>query len=107
AGAAAFTAIVKASINAADEMSKLAQSTGLTTEALSQLQYAAGLSGVDDLGNSLVKFNRNIAEAAQGTEAQAEAFKVLGIDIKNADGSLRDAESLLIDVADAFSQYED
>lgn len=107
AGAAAFTAIVKASINTADEMSKLAQSTGLTTEALSQLQYAAGLSGVDDLGNSLVKFNRNIAEAAQGTEAQAEAFKALGIDIKNADGSLRDAESLLIDVADAFSQYED
>jgi hypothetical protein len=107
AGATAFSALIKSAINTADEMSKLAQSTGLSTEALSQLDYAAKLSGVNDLGGSLTKFNRTIAEAAQGTAAQADAFKALGIDVRSADGALKDSETLLLEVAEAFSQYED
>ncbi len=97
----------KGAIDAADEVSKLSQKTGLSTEAISELQYAAGLSGVEDLGASLVKFNRSISEAAQASKAQAEAFKALGINVKNADGSLKGTEQLLGETADAFAGLKD
>src|SRR3546814_16883002 len=73
-----LTALIKHSIDAADDMSKLARSTGLTTEALSQLSYAADLSGVENLGDALNKFNKNIGEAAKGSKAQADAFAEIG-----------------------------
>lgn len=107
AAAVGIGVLVKKSIDAADEMSKLAQSTGVAIGTLSQLQYAAGLSGVEDLSGSLTKFNRNIAEAARGTEIQEEAFKALGISVKNADGSLKDTETIFGEVAEAFSGIED
>ena len=46
-------ALVKKSLDAADAADKLAQKTGLSIEAVSQLQYAAKLSDVEDLGASL------------------------------------------------------
>lgn len=107
AGATALVYMTKKAIDAADEISKLAQKTGLSTEALSQLQYAAGLSGVEDLGASLTKFNRSIAEAAQGSAAQVEAFKALGISVRNTDGSLKDTETLFGEVATAFTKLGD
>lgn len=106
-GATALAALTKKAIDTADEMSKLAQSTGISTEALSQLQYAAGLSGVEDLGSSLLKFNKSIAEAADGSKAQADAFKLLGVDLRELDGSLKPTEDLLLDVAEAFQGAED
>ena len=102
-----ISALIKKSIDAADEMDKLAQKTGLSIEAVSQLSYAAKLSGVEDLGASLTKFNKSIGDAAQGTKAQAEAFKTLGVEIRNADGTLKDTETLFNDTADAISKLPD
>lgn len=106
-GVTALGVIVKKSIDAADEMSKLAQTTGVTTEALSQLQYAAGLSGVEDLGTSLVKFNKAIAEAGAGSKSQAEAFAAIGVSVTDANGNLKDTETVLMETAEAFSHFED
>lgn len=106
-GATAITLLVRNTLKANDALAKMSRSTGISTEALSQLQYAAGLSGVDDLSTSLNKFNRSIGEAAQGTAAQAEAFEAIGVSIKNAQGGIKSTEELLLDTADAFSQYED
>lgn len=102
-----LAALTKNAIDAADEVSKLAQKTGVSTEALSELQYAANLSGVEDLGASLIKFNRSISEAAQGTKAQAEAFSALDIDVRNANGSLKSTEQLFTETAEAFSGFRD
>lgn len=108
AGAATgAAALVKQAIDASDELAKMSRSTGISTEALSQLQYAAGLSGVDDLSGSLNKLNRSIGEAAQGSKAQADAFAALGVSVVDANGNIRDTESVLTDVAQAFSEYED
>lgn len=104
AAAVGLGALVKKSLDAADEMDKLAQKTGLTIEAVSQLQYAAKLSGVEDLGASLTKFNKSVGDAAQGTKAQAEAFKTLGVEIRKADGTLKDTETLFNDTAEAISK---
>lgn len=107
AGVTGLTAIIKHSLDAADDMSKLARSTGLTSEALSQLQYAADLSGVEDLGGTLNKFNKNIGEAKRGTLDQAQAFAALGVEVVDANGQIRSTEDILNDTADAFSKYAD
>lgn len=107
AAAVGIGALVKKSIDAADEMSKLAQKVGVSTEALSQLQHAANLSGVEDLGGALAKFNRTAGEAAQGTKEQAEAFKTLGVEIRNTDGTLKNTETLFTETAEAISKMPD
>jgi len=107
--ATAFAAMGKAAIDNADKLYKMSQSTGVSVEALSQLEYVADLSGssADDLSKSLAKLSRNAVEAAKGAAAPAEAFDQLGIAVEGADGKIRNTEDLLLDVADKFSKMED
>lgn len=104
-----FVDMGKAAIDNADHLNKLSQATGVSVEALSQLQFAADLSGLstEDLATSLSKLSKAAVEAASGSRAQVDAFARLGVSIKNADGSLKGTEELLLDVAQAFSQLED
>ena len=109
AAATAFGAMAKSAIDSADHISKLAQSTGISTESLSQLQYAAGLSGtsMEDLEKSIRRLQKTSYDAAQGLSTAKRAFETLGISSQNADGSLKDTESLLLEVADRFAKLED
>lgn len=104
---AGLTALTKRAIDAADEFSKLSQATGVSVESLSALDYAAKLSGVEDLGDSLKKLNRTITEASQGSKTQAAAFDAIGVAVEDAQGKIRPTEDILRDVADAFAKYED
>lgn len=90
-------------------MGKLAQKTGIAVESLSGLAYAAKLSdvGIDQLQNSLKALIKAQSEASQGTERQAKVFKSLGVAIKNADGSLRGTQDVLLDLADVFQTLPD
>jgi hypothetical protein len=107
--AAASVAMVKSSIDAMDEMSKTAQKVGTSVEAFSALAYAADLSGVsqEQLGSALVKLSKNISDAAMGTGDAEEAFKKMGISIRNADGSLKSADKVLGEMAGKFPGYAD
>jgi hypothetical protein len=107
AAAIGFAALVRQQVNAADQFAKLARSTGLSTEALSELQYVAELSGVENLAGALNKLNKSIGDAAVGNKAQADAFKALGVSIRDANGNIRATEDILNDVADGFARYED
>lgn len=99
-GVTAITALVKKSIDAAAELDDLSQKTGIAVESLSRLQYAAGLEGVEDLGASLAKLAKTIS-------SDAELFKILGVNVTQANGSLRTTEDVLLDLADLFSKSAD
>lgn len=107
AAAVGIGVLVKKSIDAADKFDDMAEKTGIAIGALSQLDYAARLNGVEDLEGSLIKFNRSVGEAAQGTKAQADAFKTLGVEIRNADGTLKNTETLFTETAEAISKLPD
>lgn len=109
AAAGALAYLVKSTIDAADEQSKLAQKTGISVEALSGLQYASDLAGVstEDMATSIAKLSKNMAEAAAGSKEQAAAFAAIGVSVKDANGKLRSAEDVLADIADRFASYED
>lgn len=76
--------IVQKGLDSADALQKMSIRTGVGVEALSALEHAASLSAVEmpSLEKGLVSMNRAIGEALDGTQAQAEAFEGLGINIQ-------------------------
>ncbi|MBZ0164563.1 MAG: phage tail tape measure protein [Notoacmeibacter sp.] len=113
AAAGAATALgymVKRTIDHADAMSKSAQKAGVTTEALSELAWAADLSGVSlqELTNGLQRLGYNMGQAATGADKTlAKAFQVMGIEIVTASGALRSADAVMADIAERFAGMED
>lgn len=83
----------------ADDLNTLASKTGLSTKKLQEFQYASDLIdvSVDTLSGALKKTTSAISSAQDGTGTSAEAFKKLGVNIKNADGSLRDNSDVFND----------
>src|SRR3972149_8768222 len=86
AAAAGLGILVKQSIDAADQLSKLSQKTGVSVETLSTFKHAAGLAGVsvEELAGALARLAKSSAAAADGTGAQAQAFQQLGISVTAA-----------------------
>lgn len=85
------------------------EQTGLSTDALFQWQSAAKLSGVeaDELAVSLRFLQRNAYEAATAGGEAGKHFAALGIHVKNADGTLKDGDTLLREMADGLEKTED
>jgi hypothetical protein len=102
-------AMVASSIKMADESKKAAQAAGLTTEAFTKLSWAAQQSGLsqEQLSASMRSLNNGMIDAAKGTGTAAAAYKQLGVDVTNADGSLRQGEAVLLDIANAFETMPD
>jgi hypothetical protein len=110
AAAAALSAIsFRNVIDGADQLGKLSERTGVSVENLSSLAYAGKLADVsiDQLADAMKKLNLNIAAAARGEKEQAEAFKAIGVQVKNVDGSVRKADEVFDDLAESFASYRD
>lgn len=109
ASATALVALTKSTLDANDQLSKLSQKVGVTTENLSALKYQAGLADVeiDALEKGLVKFNKTIGDAAGGSKLQSETFKALGINLRDQNGALKDTDDLLLEVSDKFQTFRD
>jgi hypothetical protein len=101
--------LTKGAIDNADELGKLSQKVGIAADDLSKLQYAAKLADVDTaaLQTALVKISKSAVDAADGTGDAAAAFKALSVDVKDSNGQIKSSYDLLLETADAFSQYED
>ena len=88
----------------ADELLTMSSVTGLSTEKLQELQYAAELVdvSVDTISGSMTKNLKAMDSTREGTGAAAEAYEKLGVSVTNADGSLRDQEEVYWEVIDAL-----
>jgi len=84
AAGASMAVLVRETTKTADEMQKLSQRTGVSTEALSQYQHVAELSGVsmDQFTNGLKRMQRSISDADVGLSTQVRAFERLGISVE-------------------------
>jgi hypothetical protein len=108
-GVVGFAASIKSAADFADEIGKAAQKVGVTTEALSALKYAADLSDVsfESLQTGLKKLSVNMLTAAQGGKEAQEAFKLVGINVKDSAGNLKGADAVLAELADKFQSLPD
>lgn len=95
---------VQDQIDAAKEVRLTAQKLGVSTEMLQEFQFAAGAMGVSAEGAATgLKFlNKNIGLALGGNEEAAKTFGKLGVQLKNADGTVRELGDVLPEVADKF-----
>lgn len=73
--------LIKDTIDAGDQIQKLSQKIGASTEALSQYKHVAGLAGVslEQLAQGWQFMSRSISDASQGTGAAADALDELGL----------------------------
>ena len=105
---AAFTGMQNA-IQDLDRLDELGQRLGMTASELRELAFVANQNGMslEQLAGGFNRLSRNIARAGEGNARASAAFKQLGIDIKNTDGSLKSSEQVFNEIADAFSKMED
>lgn len=97
----------------ADTVNTLAKKTGLTTEEVQQLQYAAELVDVsfDTISGSMTKNLKSMSTAVKATEDKtndaADAYAKLGVEIRDADGNLRTSKEVFWEVIDALGAMDD
>lgn len=102
------TRMAQAGLEYASALGETAQQLGVTTDALQEYRYAAtqvGLSG-DEMDQALAQLTRRIGEAVNGTKAQVEAFKKLGISVKDAKGNVIDAGTAIPLIAEALKAVQ-
>lgn len=90
-----------ASAQAADELNTLSRNLGVSVEELQKMQYASDLIDVsmDQMTGSMEKLTKQMG-------SNSKVFEELGINIYNADGSLRDATDVWYESLEALSQVE-
>ena len=93
----------------ADNMLTLSAQTGLSTDTLEKYNAVAELTDVsmDTLTSSMSRNLKAMSDARDGSKAYAEAYEKLGVSVTNADGTLRDAETVYWETIDALSGVSD
>jgi hypothetical protein len=92
-----FAALGKEALEYADKVTKVAGVTGMTTDEVQRLDFIAGQTGntLEGLTGAVSKMQDQLVKAADGGEAQAEAFDLLGIEA---------GEFLALDPATQFNE---
>ena len=102
--AASIVALTAKALESADEMQALSDKTGLTAERLQELQYIGSNLGVEltTITGAQAKLTKSMAAAEKGTGSQAEAFAKLGINVTDANGNLRSAQTVMTEAFGAL-----
>ena len=111
AAAAAATALGKATIDAAayaDDILTTSTVTGIATDKLQGYSYAAELVdvSVDTLTKSMAKNIKSMKGVQDGTKLSVEAYEKLGVKVLDANGNMRDGETVYWEVIDALGKME-
>lgn len=98
--------VTKETAAAAKELEALSLQTGVSTTDLQAFQYAEDFIGVssDQLADSLKDLTTKMSDAANGNEETAAKFDQLGVSIYDAQGNLRSAYDVFLDVIDGLGE---
>lgn len=106
---AAYGVMIKSATDYSDEIYTVSQRTGIAVETLSQLKYVADQteSSFEAVATSFRFLSRNIYEAELGTGKAGDAFRALGINIRDSSGQLIKSEEAFLQIADRFKNLTD
>ena len=109
AATASIRAMTQDLADSRNELADTATRTGITAETLAGLRLAAEGSGLSlgNLSGSLALFPKRMRDMQAGIGESKRAFEELGVSVVNADGSLRDADTVLKEALSAISQLPD
>ena len=105
------TAFVKCSKDVAafaDDLLTLSAQTGIATDELQKMQYAADFVdvSVETMTGSMNKLTRTMSSARDGSKDASEAFKKLHIRITDGQGALRDSNDVFYETIDRLGQIK-
>ena len=91
---------------AGTEISQVSRQMGLSTRALQEWRFVVADAGLEagDLFGGFGAIADNAANAAGGSKDMADAFKALGVEVKDSSGNLKGIEQLVLEMADGFSK---
>ncbi len=91
-----------------NELTDASAKSGLAIETLAGLRLAAEGSGLEfsNLESGLIRFQTSMLDASRGSKSMTDSFEALGVEVKNADGSMRDADSVFNEAIKSLGQME-
>ena len=108
AGGGAFALGTEAA-TAAAEASKFASMVGLSTGNWQEYAGAATMAGMeaDELASLMLTLQERAVNAARGEKGDIEMLQLMGISAKNARGELKNADTLLLELADRVKKMRE
>lgn len=102
---ASLFAIAKSTSAAGDQFQKMAQRVGVSAQALSELSFAAELSGasIANVETGLKLLSKRMLDANQGLAEASRTFASLNIAITDSSGNLRAADEVFMDAVEALN----
>lgn len=106
--AASLGALTVKSGKWADDLNTMSKRYSIGTKDLQMYSAAAELvdTDVEAIAKSHVKLEKTMLTASKGTGTAAEAFEALGVQVTNADGSLRNGDKVWQETIKALGQME-
>ena len=106
--AASIGALTVKSASWADDLNTMSKRYSIGTKDLQMYSAAAKLvdTDVETIAKSHVKLEKTMLTASKGTGNAADAFKALGVEVTNADGSLRNGDQVWQETIAALGQME-
>ena len=93
----------------ADEIDKMSQKIGLSAEGYQEWAYVMSQNGmeVDRLQSGMKTLVNQMDKVREGNEEATQTFQALGVEVLNADGSLRSQEEVMNDTIRALADMGD
>ena len=101
AAVGAVTAATGKWLKEADRIDKVSQQIGVTKKTFQELDYVMKQNGA-----SIDAFSIGAKTLQQSMVSNSQAFKTLGVEIRNTDGSLRSQDDVMKDVIRKFEKME-
>ena len=94
---------------AADDINTLSKQYGLSTEQIQKFKYATDLIDVslEAYTASIARNIRSMTAYQNGTEATVQAYDALGVSVTDANGKLRDSQTVYNEVISALGKIDD
>jgi len=106
-GTVALVGFATATTAATDKQGKLSKQTGVSVSEIDALEFAlkrAGGQG-EAMGSGLEQLAVRISETARGMGSGVEAFGILGLSVSDANGKLKNTDTVLLEVADSLKGF--
>ncbi len=93
----------------ADEIDKMSQKTGLSIEGFQEWSYIMDQNGmsIDSMQSGMKTLVGQMDKVKSGNQSAIDTFKSLGVEVLNADGTLRDQEDVMNDTIMALADMGD
>jgi len=106
---AAMIGLQRSTVMYGESVDKMAKKTGLTTDEVQKLSYAADMehASIESLSKSMPLLTRNMAAAAEGNQEAKKSFADMGIEVTDAQGKLRPVGDVLLNIADYMKNSND